>query len=539
MLTAVPKFEREGHFCQIPFVPPELFMFEEEESRFRRFRNYVIRLRMATADHAGGWNYLPSHASIMAEHRKHLKHLYIIHPFSTFRIYWDMFMIIIFGLQFIAIPLEVAIYSTEIRKQFRIVWYPVRLSLDALCLVDICLRFMSGYVQETTKEIILDPEMIMIHYCKTLFVPDILSSVLNYSEILPIGKLIVHILKSGSLLKLVRLVTFLRYCQHFADQAQISYTVYNITMVIICYVLFVHIVTCTTIFLETIAPKLTLIKKYYWRFQPVMKDFYQAYVVNCLRALIMINNIDFGSQPVSVLVSMYILLIWIISKVINIVIITYIMKIVVTRRSANIKYTENIRQLLEFMRHKKLPEQLQKRILCYYEFRYEKNFFREADILESLTGSLKTELILRSCKKLVQNVDFLNELPPFLLVKIVSYLKYEVFMINDVIFRHDTPGYCMYFILTGSVAVYTSKGAEVVHLKDGAYFGEIALLTNVNRVGSVVSVEVSELYRLDRKDFVKVIAPHKYLVRKIKNRAERRLEDTIMMMKKSHSRCRR
>lgn len=82
------------------------------------------------------------------------------------------------------------------------------------------------------------------------------------------------------------------------------------------------------------------------------------------------------------------------------------MKIVVTRRSANIKYTENIRQLLEFMRHKKLPEQLQKRILCYYEFRYEKNFFREADILESLTGSLKTVSFLLKLKGIFTTISF-------------------------------------------------------------------------------------------------------------------------------------
>lgn len=67
----------------------------------------------------------------------------------------------------------------------------------------------------------------------------------------------------------------------------------------------------------------------------------------------------------------------------------YIMKIVVTRRSANIKYMENIRQIQEYMRHKKLSEALQKRILHYYEFRYQKNFYRECDILNSVTGALR------------------------------------------------------------------------------------------------------------------------------------------------------
>ncbi|GJQ86960.1 hypothetical protein Trydic_g5174 [Trypoxylus dichotomus] len=149
----------------------------------------------------------------------------------------------------------------------------------------------------------------------------------------------------------------------------------------------------------------------------------------------------------------------------------------------------------------------------------------------------KGEVTLHSCKKLVENVDFLSELPTYLLVKIVSYLKYEVFMLNDVIFRHNTPGYCMYFILTGSVAVYSPQGQEVTHLKDGAYFGEIALLIpDTYRMASVISVEISELYRLDKRDFQRVIAPHPALVELIHGKAENRLEETIFLMKRDRGR---
>ncbi|GJQ80744.1 hypothetical protein Trydic_g7850, partial [Trypoxylus dichotomus] len=103
----------------------------------------------------------------------------------------------------------------------------------------------------------------------------------------------------------------------------------------------------------------------------------------------MINTIYFGLNPVNTVAYVYIMVIWIISKVVNIVIIGYIMKIVVTRTSANIRYMENVRQIQEYMRHKKLPETLQKRIRCYYEFRYQKNFFQESDILNNVTGTLR------------------------------------------------------------------------------------------------------------------------------------------------------
>lgn len=68
---------------------------------------------------------------------------------------------------------------------------------------------------------------------------------------------------------------------------------------------------------------------------------------------------------------------------------------------------------------------------------------------------------MHSCRKLVENVAFFKNLPITLLVRIVSCLKSEVFLVNDVIVKANTSGDCMYFISTGTVAVYTKSGREV------------------------------------------------------------------------------
>lgn len=72
----------------------------------------------------------------------------------------------------------------------------------------------------------------------------------------------------------------------------------------------------------------------------------------------------------------------------------------------------------------------------------------------------------------------------------------------------------------------------MAHLKDGSYFGEIAMLIPINRFASVISVEICELYRLDRKDFNRVIAPHRNLVKNLRKIAESRLAQTDILMKK-------
>lgn len=194
------------------------------------------------------------------------------------------------------------------------------------------------------------------------------------------------------------------------------------------------------------------------------------------------------------------------------------------------KYSQMVKQLIEFMRHKQLPYYTQKRILTYYEFHYQKNYFRENEIYATISGQLRQEIVMQTCRQLVENVEFFRDLPLNLLIRIVSCLRSEIYLTNDVVVKAKTVGMSMYFISSGTVAVYTASGKEVCHLEDGAYFGEVALVTkDALRVASVIAVEICELYRLDKKDFVKAIHPYPDLLEKIQKIAADRMEKTQML----------
>lgn len=207
-----------------------------------------------------------------------------------------------------------------------------------------------------------------------------------------------------------------------------------------------------------------------------------------------------------------------------------ICEIVKAKTSAHNKYVEMVKQLREYMRHKRFPEYMQRRLVTYYEFRFQKSYFRESEILSTISGQLRQETIMHSCRKLVENVAFFKNLPLALIVRIVSSLRSEVFLVNDVIVKANTLGNSMFFIATGTVAVFTNSGREICHLEDGAHFGEIALVMQDElRVASVIAVEVCELYRLDRKDFVKAIHPYPDLLDNIQRIAADRMEKTTML----------
>lgn len=55
----------------------------------------------------------------------------------------------------------------------------------------------------------------------------------------------------------------------------------------------------------------------------------------------------------------------------------------------------------------------------------------------------------------------MSELPQDIVMEVISHLKSEVFLPNDIIVKAGTPGDCLYFLETGTVSVLTKNGKEV------------------------------------------------------------------------------
>lgn len=129
--------------------------------------------------------------------------------------------------------------------------------------------------------------------------------------------------------------------------------------------------------------------------------------------------------------------------------------------SSQAKYKEMVLQLQQYMHHKQLSRTTQNRLISYYEFRYQKSFFCEQEILDTISTQLRQEILMLKCLKLVENVPFFKSLPQSLLMRIVMSLQLEIFLINDVVLKAKTRGSSMYFIGSGTVATYTETGKEV------------------------------------------------------------------------------
>jgi len=83
---------------------------------------------------------------------------------------------------------------------------------------------------------------------------------------------------------------------------------------------------------------------------------------------------------------------------------------------------------------------------------------------------------------------------------------------DEIIFREDDPGSAMFVILTGKVKVVrtSNDGREVILtiLSQYDFFGEMALLDGLSRSASVIATEESELFIIQREEFLNLLKLH-------------------------------
>ncbi|KAK9731356.1 Cyclic nucleotide-binding domain [Popillia japonica] len=172
---------------------------------------------------------------------------------------------------------------------------------------------------------------------------------------------------------------------------------------------------------------------------------------------------------------------------------------------------------------------MMQRVIQYFEFRFQQNYFKEDEILSTLSHKLIDEINIHSCESLIENVNILKNMPASVVLKMTTVMKKEVFLPNDVIILANTPGDCMFFISSGTVAVYTPSGKEICHLSDGGNFGEISLIMDhATRVATVVAIDYCDLFSLSRKDFRIAIEPYPELMQRTIKIAKLRMRNVML-----------
>lgn len=165
--------------------------------------------------------------------------------------------------------------------------------------------------------------------------------------------------------------------------------------------------------------------------------------------------------------------------------------------SSKLRYDEMMVQLNKYTSCNRLPPSTRAKLKNNYDYQFRKRYFNEREILQTISSSLRQQIMIHNTRELVENSPFFENLPSYLTFRIIGLLSIELYLEGDVIYTVGEIGTSVHFITSGSVAFYSSSGREVGHFADGDYFGEITFVSDVNyRFCKAIALETTECYKL-------------------------------------------
>ncbi|XP_016115649.1 potassium/sodium hyperpolarization-activated cyclic nucleotide-gated channel 3 isoform X2 [Sinocyclocheilus grahami] len=407
---------------------------------------------------------------------------WIIHPYSDFRFYWDLIMLLLMVGNLIIIPVGITFFKDEHTPA----WIVFNVVSDTFFLVDLVLNFRTGIVKEDSTEIILDPQQIKVRYLRSWFAVDFISSIpVDYIFLIVETRIdsdfyktaralrIVRFTKILSLLRLLRLSRLIRYIHQWEEIFHMTYdlasAMVRIVNLIGMMLLLCHWDGC----LQFLVPMLQDFPSDCWvaKNKMVNDTWGQQYSYALFKAMSHMLCIGYGMYPPVGMTDVWLtILSMIVGATCYAMFVGHATALIQSLDSSRRQYQEKYKQVEQYMSFHKLPADMRQRIHDYYEHRYQGKMFDEESILGELNEPLREEIISFNCRKLVATMPLFANADPNFVTSMLTKLRFEVFQPGDYIIREGTVGKKMYFIQHGVLTVLT-KGSKETKISDGSYFG--------------------------------------------------------------------
>lgn len=120
------------------------------------------------------------------------------------------------------------------------------------------------------------------------------------------------------------------------------------------------------------------------------------------------------------------------------------------------------------------------------------------------------------------------------LVAVIRGLRLLTFAPGDILVAEGGPGDSLFILASGSVKAFVRNPrghyVKVNELGEGAFFGEIAVLTGKPRTATITAASACEVLELDRASLDAITATHPRVREILKQFHEQRAQDTVQAM---------
>lgn len=167
-------------------------------------------------------------------------------------------------------------------------------------------------------------------------------------------------------------------------------------------------------------------------------------------------------------------------------------------------HMNNLDRVELYMNTHEIPSQLRSKVRSYYHYMWHnKKGYQDNSIIEDLPVKIQSELYLHINKPILEKVPFLKDAHVDLIEDLMHQLEFRICVPGERIFRKGDVGDAMYFVHKGSVHIVDDNGEPIATLGEGAFFGEMALISNSHRSRTAKATDFCELYVLEKSHFEK------------------------------------
>mmetsp|Transcript_39908 Transcript_39908/g.96050 ORF Transcript_39908/g.96050 Transcript_39908/m.96050 type:complete len:664 (+) Transcript_39908:2031-4022(+) len=187
-----------------------------------------------------------------------------------------------------------------------------------------------------------------------------------------------------------------------------------------------------------------------------------------------------------------------------------------------------------------VPDDLQRQVRAFYDYVWihQKQYDEKIALLsdQQMSTHLQRKLALHLFKDVVSHISFFSEIDDLLLGQICMSLRTRIFLPGDMILFKGDVGRELFIIAKGVVEVLRDdlpaakrRSAPRIFLRNGSFFGEIALVMEVRRTCSVQARAICELNILQQSAFDAVVRENPHFARRMNELVVARQLDSCLV----------
>ena len=165
------------------------------------------------------------------------------------------------------------------------------------------------------------------------------------------------------------------------------------------------------------------------------------------------------------------------------------------------------------------------------------DYVAAGELAGELTGELMPEATLQP--QPVLSTPLFEGFSPEELVAVMRGMNLKTFAAGDILMAEGGPGDSLYVLTTGTVKCWVKDRSgnylKVHELPEGAFFGEISVLTGKPRTATLTAATYCETLELDKKALDEIAAKHPRVRDILKKFHEERAMDTVQALTRKRS----